>query len=99
MKPFKTKSALRSAIYKLVGPLAKGFFDDSSWENVNRIWEALKAEGIAVGITNAAYRGMESKTWDFVLEFAGHSLTGQLIACFCGSKEDPTGRYDICFIV
>ena len=99
MKLFKTKSATRSAIYKTVSPLTKGFFNDTSWENVNRVWKALEAEGVVVSINDAKYQGFESKTWSFTAEVNGFTFTGQLVACFCGTTENPTGRYDLCFII
>jgi hypothetical protein len=99
MKTFKTKTATRKAIYNIVGPLTRGIFDDNSWENVNRVWKALEAEGVAICIESAKYDGMKSKTWQFAAEVNGFTLTGTLVACFCGTVEDPTGRYDLCFII
>ncbi len=100
MKVFKTKSATRNAIYNIVSPLTKGFFTDTSWENVNRVWKALEAEGVTVDIIDAKYQGMDvSKTWSFSASVNGFTFTGQLVACFCGTVEDPTNRYDICFII
>lgn len=102
MKVFKTKVATRNAIYKLVSPLTKGFFADTAWENVNRVWKALEAEGVMVNINDARYQGplgQTSKTWSFTAEVNGFTFYGQLVACFCGTVEDPTNRYDICFVI
>ena len=103
MKPFKTKSATRSAIYKIVSPLTTGFFNDDAWQNVNKVWKALEAEGVSVCIESGKYSGMtlipESKTWTFTAEVNGFTLPGYMVASFCGSVEDPTGRYDLCFII
>jgi hypothetical protein len=99
MKPVKTRQALRNQIYKLIAPLTKGFFDDESWENVSRIWMALDAAGAQVTITKTQYQELNSKTWSFDLEAFGIKLSGQLVACFCGTIEKPTSRYDICFII
>jgi hypothetical protein len=100
MKPLKSKSSNRNAIYKIVTPLSKGFFEDNSWENVNRIWKALEAEGVVITITKAEYQGMDvSKTWDFTAEVNGFKFDGRLVACFCGTTSNPSGRYDICFII
>jgi hypothetical protein len=99
MKQFKTKSATRNAIYKIVNPLTRGFFEDNSWENVNRVWKALEAEGVMVSIDSARYQELQSKTWQFTLNVNGFTVPGQLVACFCGTMEDPTGRYDLCFII
>jgi hypothetical protein len=99
MKQFKTKSATRSAIYKIVSPLTKGFFEDNSWENVNKVWKALESEGVVVNIESAKYDETKSKTWTFTIEVNGFTMTGTLVACFCGTINNPTGRYDICFII
>jgi len=100
MKTFKTKTATRNAIYKIVSPLTAGFFTDSSWENVNRIWKALEAEGVSVEMLNAYYApDMAWKTWKFILDVNGYSLPGTLVASFCGTVADPTSRYDLCFII
>ena len=103
MKVFKTKVATRNAIYKLVAPLIKGFFRDDSWENVQRVWKVLEASGVTVNITEAKYDGtagdLKSKTWNFSAECNGFHFNGSLLACFCGTVEDPTNRYDICFMI
>lgn len=99
MKPYKTKNSTRNAIYKIVNPLTKGFFKDNSWENVNRVWKALENEGVSITIESAKYDEMKSKTWTFTAEANGFTMSGQLVACFCGTVEDPTGTYDICFII
>jgi hypothetical protein len=99
MKTYKTKNSTRNAIYKLVNPLTKGFFHDNSWENVNKVWKALEAEGVTVYITQADYTLDKSKTWGFRLEVNGFSIPGHLVASFCGTVTDPTSTYDLCFII
>ncbi len=99
MKPFKSKSATRNAIYKLVSPLTKGFFTDNSWESVNRIWKTLEAEECLVYIDKAQYHDWKDKTWYFTVTVNGFTFKGTLIACFCGTVKDPTSRYDLCFII
>lgn len=99
MKQFKTKTATRKAIYNIVSPLTRGFFKDNSWENVNKVWKALEAEGVVVNIENAKYDGVKSKTWTFTAEVNGFTFKGYMVASFCGTVEDPTSRYDLCFII
>lgn len=99
MKTFKTKTATRNAIYKIVTPLTRGFFKDNSWENVNRVWKALEAEGVVVSIESAKYDGFNTKTWDFTAEVNGFTMNGRLVASFCGTVSDPTSTYDLCFII
>jgi hypothetical protein len=97
MKVFKTKAATRNAIYKIVSPLTKGIFRDESWQNVNAVWKALRNEGLTVDITDARSQGFESKTWSFSASVNGFYFNGSLVACFCGTTDAPTSRYDICF--
>lgn len=100
MKLFKTKTATRSAIYKIVTPLTAGFFKDDAWQNVNKVWKALEAEGVVVYLQNAKYGpNMESKTWTFNAEVNGMTFPGYMVASFCGTVTDPTDRYDLCFII
>jgi hypothetical protein len=100
MKEFKTKSATKNAIYKIVTPLTRGFFNDTSWENVRKIWEALEAECVFLSVDRAIYGAPDiCKTWYFTAEVNGFVFKGYLVASFCGTKEDPTGRYDLCFVI
>ena len=99
MKLFKTKSATRSAIYKIVSPLTAGFFSDEAWQAVNRIWKALEAEGVVVNLESAKYDGQKSKTWQITAEVNGFTFNGCVVASFCGTVADPTSRYDLCFII
>lgn len=99
MKMFKTKAATKKAIYNLVAPLIKGFFQDTDWSGVRSVWTALEQEGVTVTIVNTRYREQENKTWWFTLGVNGFHFDGNLIACFCGTVKDPTSRYDICFLI
>ncbi len=102
MKPVKTKSALRGQIYKLVAPLTKGVYRDPGWECVFAVFDALIAAGATISIRDTMYRGdahTASKTWTFDLTIFDFVLSGRLIATFCGTVQDPTDRYDICFII
>jgi hypothetical protein len=100
MKPFKTKSATRNAIYKIASPLTKGFFTDSSWENVSRIWKALEAEGAVLNLSKAIYGSPDiCKTWYFDADVNGFAFKGYLVASFCGTVSDPTSLYDLCFVI
>lgn len=99
MKPFKSKTATKNAIYKIVSPLTRGFFNDESWQNVNRVWKALEADGVVVTITDTRYQGFESKTWSFTADVNGFTFPGYLVASFCGTTEAPTSRYDLCFVI
>ena len=99
MKQFKTKSATRNAIYKIVTPLTKGFFSDDAWQAVNNVWTALALFDVDVEIVKAEYKGFESKTWTFKLFVNGFEFSGYMVASFCGTTVDPTSRYDLCFII
>lgn len=99
MKPLRTKTATRNAIYKMVTPLTVGFFKDNSWGWIRQIWDRLESEGVTVTINDTKYDGFKSKTWNFTLSVNGFSFNGYLVASFCGTNEDPTGRYDLSFIV
>jgi hypothetical protein len=99
MKLFKTATATKKAIYKIVAPITTGFFTDNSWESVNLIWKTLRNEGVELDITNAVYDGQRSKTWEFTVKINGFEFTGRLVACFCGTIQDPTNRYDLCFVI
>jgi hypothetical protein len=100
MKVFKTKTATRNAIYKLVTPLTAGFFTDNSWENVQKVWNVLAENGVVMTLTNAIY-GQPNicKTWYFDAEVNGFTFKGYLVASFCGTVSDPTSRYDLCFVI
>lgn len=100
MKLYKTKTATRNAIYKIVSPLTKGIFNDTAWESVQKIWKALELEGVVVIITQAVY-GQPNiyKTWHFTAMVNGFEFKGYLTASFCGTVQDPTSRYDLTFII
>ena len=57
MKLFKSKVATKNAIYKIVDPLTRGFFNDTAWENVNRVWKSLEADGVVVNMVNTRKPG------------------------------------------
>jgi len=102
IKIYKSKTATRSAIYRIVRPLTTGIFRDEDWRNVSRIWKALDAEGVTTNIIEAKYEGAfppTAKRWNFTAEVNGFTFQGTLVACFCGSVQDPTDAYDICFII
>lgn len=102
MKVYKSKSATKNAIYRVIHPLTTGVFRDQDWRYVSRIWKTLDSLGVVTNITEAKYDGgfpPVSKRWHFTAEVNGFTFTGTLVACFCGSVEDPTGAYDICFII
>lgn len=105
MKLYKSKSATRNAIYRFIHPLTTGIFRDTDWRYVSRIWKTLEAQGVVTNIMEAKYDGHgadgipTSKRWNFVAEVNGFTFQGTLVACFCGTVQDPTGAYDICFII
>lgn len=102
MKTYKTKTATRNAIIKTVHPLTTGFFKDNSWENVRKVWKSMEDNGVVVTVTDAKYDGVcppTSKTWSFTAEVNGFYFNGNLTACFCGTVDDPTNRYDLCFLL
>lgn len=99
MKLFKTKLATRNGIYNIVSPLTKGFFNDIAWENVNRVWKTLDSEGVVVTIVKSYYDNEKSKTWEFTAEVNGFKFDGRLVASFCGTVQNPTSRYDLCFLI
>jgi hypothetical protein len=102
MKLYKSKTATKNAIYRIVTPLTKGIFKDDDWRNVSRIWKTLEDNGVSISINDAKYDGCfppTSKRWHFTAEVNGFTFTGNLIACFCGIVQDPTNRYDICFVI
>lgn len=105
MKLYKSKTATRNAIYRFIHPLTTGIFRDEDWRFVNRIWKALDAEGVAINHVEAKYDGHQSdglpttKRWNFTIQVNGFVFQGTLVACFCGTVQDPTGAYDICFII
>ena len=105
----KSKPSARNYVYKLVGKLTKGFFRDSSWENVGAIWGKLNENNIPNYLIDAKYFHDEKgqpigKTWYFEIPFVNNrsnqdKLQGTLNAHFCGSVQDPSDRYDISFII
>lgn len=105
MKLYKSKSATKNAIYRVIHPLTTGVFRDQDWRYVSRIWKTLDAEGVVTNITEAKYDGHDkdgiptTKRWNFELQVNGFKFQGTLVACFCGSVQDPTAAYDICFII
>jgi hypothetical protein len=99
MKAFKTKAATKNAIYKIVAPFTKGFFEDTDWKFVRDVWKALEFHGVTTVVEAGKYDGNKSKTWNFTAEVNGFTFNGYLVASFCGTVEDPTSRYDLCFII
>ena len=104
MKLYKSKTATRNAIYRFIHPLTTGIFRDEDWRNVSKIWKTLEAEGVEISIDEAKYdHGTDnmpvSKRWHFIALVNGFAFSGTLVACFCGTVQDPTGAYDICFII
>jgi len=105
----KSKSSARNYIYRLIGDMTKGFFTDDSWENVNAIWKRLDEAGIENIMSDAKYYHNEQgesagKMWKFEVPFVNSKgkediLYGTLIAAFAGTVEDPTGRYDLSFMI
>lgn len=99
MKVFKTKTATRNAIYKIVAPFTKGFFEDTDWRFVGDVWEALAAEDVLIHVVDTRYDFNKSKTWNFTAEVNGFMFKGYMVASFCGTVDDPTSRYDLCFVI
>ena len=105
----KSKQSARTYIYRVVGDLTKGFFQDEDWSNVHKIWNALDNAGIENYLTDNYYKkddngNLQSKTWHFEVPFMNNrgnedKLLGTLNAHFAGSIKDPTDRYDISFII
>ena len=89
---------------------SKGFFTDSDWSGINRIWKDLDDEGIDYTINKSEYQkdsfsGMPtSKRWTFEVNFTNErnkptKLYGNVVASGAGTVEDPLTRYDIiCYV-
>lgn len=82
-----------------------GFFHDSSWAPVQRIWKALTDKGIDWELEKNWYdkdeRGNPStKTWTFRITWkdkAGRPQVGhgRVVASGGGSVDEPLDRYDV----
>ena len=99
MKVFKTKTATKSAIYKIVTPFTKGFFEDIDWKFVHDVWRVLEINGVTTCVEAGKYDGDKSKTWNFTATVNGFTFNGYLVASFCGTVSDPTSMYDLCFVI
>lgn len=92
-------------VNKALSQHTKGFFSDTSWQAVQRVWKDLDRAGIDWYLTDNFYsknrEGVpESKTWKFEVKFVNNRgrpavLYGVLQAAGAGSVDDPLDRYDI----
>jgi len=94
-------------IYNKVSPLIKGFFSDTGWENVHKVFKVFESMGLDWSIVKAEYDGSmppQRKTWYFEISFVDKlgkpkRIGGNLTAAGAGRVEDPLERYDISLVL
>jgi hypothetical protein len=94
-------------IYRRVEPLTRGFFSDSSWQNVHKIFKEFENMGLDWYVDKAEYDGSmppQRKTWYFGIDFVDKmgkpkQIRGTLTAAGAGTTEDPLSRYDISLVM
>jgi hypothetical protein len=101
----KSNQQARSFINTKIIPASPGFYSDTSWEGIKKIWEAMDASGIDWNITDNHYLHNEKgipwgKEWRFEIKFINNrgkptTLYGVVMASGAGPVNDPLARYDI----
>ena len=96
-------------IYKGVGNLTKGFFRDTGWGNISKVWKKFDDMDLDWSITDSEYYKNDEgiphgKIWRFEIEFVNKrgrpdKIYGYLTASGAGSKEDPLDRYDMSLVI
>jgi len=102
-----SKQSLKNKIYKVIGPLIKGFFSDESWQGVRRVWDSFDSMGIDWHMTDAKYDGNmppQNKMWKFEIDFINNrgkpdKLYGVLTASGAATVDDPLAKYDITVVI
>lgn len=105
----KTKQSASNFIYKAVGDMTKGFFNDDSWKGVHDIFKKLDSLGIDSYIVDTKYYHDEEYTpigKHFYIEIpfvdnkgADKVLQGTITAAGAGTVRDPLSRYDLAFVI
>jgi len=99
-----SKQRAKTYINKLMEKHSKGFFDDISWNPVNKILKDMREDEIDF-YTDSVYKKNEegksnSKKWTLTISFINNKgkeqkLVGYIIASGVGPDEDLLDRYDI----
>ncbi len=100
-----SRSRASRFVNKVLSKHTKGFFRDTAWQAVHRVWKDMDDAGLEWNLTDNYYTENEegiaaSKTWKFEVEFLNNrerltKLSGVIIASGAGSVEDPLDRYDL----
>jgi hypothetical protein len=102
-----SKKSLLNKLYKEITPLTQGFFHDTSWEPIRKIYAKIDEILIPLGgklITIGSHYDNDFppkyKTWNFEIEFnnqkgKGDTIYGRIIAAGAASVESPLDRYDL----
>ena len=106
------KRTLINKIYKKIKPRITGFFRDTDWRSVSKVWKELdKLDLDWYGTENYYGAGKydktlppERKTWKFEVNFINQNnradiIYGYLVAAGSGKKDDPLDRYDITVVM
>lgn len=95
----------KRTVNAIIARHTNGFFRDDSWENVQKIWNDFRKEGIDWSLLGAQYSNNSEgtptgKTWKFQIDWLNEkgltrSMFGVVIASGAGSTVDPLERYDL----
>lgn len=102
--PMSRPMAVRR-LYKLIGRTTAGFFSDTAWQAVHKVFDLLKQAGVSYELTRTEYQKdaqgtPSSKTWWLEVSFLNPAGKAQIIhsyivAAGAGSVKDPLERYDL----
>ena len=100
----KSKQGVKNYIYKKIHPLTKGFFNDTDWSNVQKVFDAVYDLGVDFTwwVKDGGYEGFQCKKYNFNIKFTNiegktFDFDGLLTCSFCGTVDDPMSRYDMIF--
>ena len=107
-----SRPTLLRRLYKDITPYTRGFFSDSSWQAVRKVWDTFDKLALDWGITDNYYGNgpydktvpPERKTWKFEIRFRNekgnpNKIFGTLTAAGAGKVDDPLSRYDITVVM
>jgi hypothetical protein len=92
---------VKNEINKMLSKETKGFFKDTGWKPVNRIFKRLTDMGFSYSVDETRYSqdsegNLTGKTWKFTIDVeGGKPIHGVIIASGAGKVEDPLGVYDL----
>lgn len=111
----KTKQTAIRYIYKKVNNLISGFFHDTDWSNITKVFNAIKELGVNLqwDVKDGGYHDVKDssgnitskyKQYDLQIKFENCNkktitIKGHLIATGAGNEDDFFDRYDMALIL